>query len=100
MTFGPGTFYNSISNQCEIASSAPIVGSGSIVGSVTSASLMDLVRATLHFARFRLEHRAAARRASKHALPLPGRSCPPALAHTLAHTLALTRCAHRLMVSL
>ena len=41
MTFGPGTFYNSISNQCEIASSAPIVGSGSIVGRVASASLLD-----------------------------------------------------------
>ena len=55
MTFGPGTFYNSITHQCEIASSAPIVGSGSIMGSVTSASVLDYVRATrpcaLTFAR-------------------------------------------------
>ena len=72
----------------QLAHSTTIVGSGSIVGSVTSASLLDYVRATLHFARFRLEHRAAARRASKHALPpawplMPSRARSHARSHTL-----------------
>eukprot|EP00900_Chrysochromulina_parva_P008477 jgi/Chrpa1/17630/Chrysochromulina_OHIO_Genome00021669-RA len=48
-------------NGRQLAHSTTIVGSGSIVGSVTSASLLSGVRASLRFARFRLGRRAAAR---------------------------------------
>jgi hypothetical protein len=73
----------------QLAHSTTIVGSGSIVGSVISASLLDDVRASLRFARFRLGRRAAARCAPtpfSMLAQLPGRSC----------TFALTCCAHRL----
>ena len=72
----------------QLVHSTSIVGSGSIVGSVTSASLLDYVRVNLHFARFRLGHRAAARRASKRALPpawplMPSRTRSHARYHLL-----------------
>ena len=72
----------------QLAHSTTIVGSGSIVGSVTSASLLDYVRATL-----RIASSTAPRLVARP--PPKAFSCPPALAHSLA----LACCAHSLMAS-
>ena len=70
-----------------LAHSTNIVGSGSIVGSVTSASLMDYVRATRPCAlRSDLGRRAALPRPSSLLAHLQGPSCPLALATHLLCT--------------
>ena len=72
-----------------------IVGSGSIVGNITSASVLDYVRATRPCALRALISYAALPRPSSLLAHLHDPSCHLALAHSLA----LTCCAHSLWPS-
>ena len=78
---------SSLHDGRQLAHSAPIVGSGSIVGSVTSASLLDYVRATLRFASSTAPRLFACPPPAKHARP-PAWPLMPSRVLTRSHARA------------